>query len=135
MRKIATLLLCTLSLLGCRPEFAPLVSGTVVDGGVFLGGKTILRKDEPTLSWPLSQGQLEELSSWLKLHHSEWQMILASPLPPSYSIVLTHSDGAHTQIDLFSYNESWQHAVYIYAYDPKGKFRNDFLGRNIFGIS
>jgi len=93
-----------------------------VDGGVFLGGKTILRKDEPTLSWPLSQGQLEELSSWLKLHHSEWQMILASPLPPSYSVVLTHSDGAHTQIDLFSYNESWQHAVYIYAYDPKGKF-------------
>jgi hypothetical protein len=122
MRKSIAAFLCTLCLLGCLPEFSPLVSGTVCDGGVFLGGKTLVREDKPFKSWSLSQRQLKELSSWLKLHHSEWSVnIGTSPPPPSYSILLTHSDGAHTQIDLFSINESWQHAIFIYSYDRSGK--------------
>ena len=121
MIKIAITFLCALCLLGCRPQFAPLVSGTVTDGGVVLG-KAVAHEGEPSRTWSLSQRQLEGLSSWLKLHRSEWRTILASPPLPSYSIQLIHSDGAYTQIDLFSVNESWQHTAHVYSYDRNGKF-------------
>jgi len=94
-------------------KIAPLVSGEVVNDGIFKGNFIVLEKDKIPESWSLSKGQLEKLSAWLKLHQSGWDMILASPPPPSYSVLLSHSDGSNSQINLFSLNESWSHAVHI----------------------
>jgi hypothetical protein len=70
-----------------QPQFAPLVSGLVMDGGVDI------RSEQTPKSWPLSENRLEQLYSWLQLRRSHWRMVLATLPRPSSSILLTHSDG------------------------------------------
>jgi hypothetical protein len=99
-----------------QPQFAPLVSGLVMDGGVDIGN------EQTPKSWPLSENKLEQLYSWLQSRSSHWRMVLATPPRPSSSILLTHSDGRHTEVDLYSGNESWQRVIGIRRFDPEGTF-------------
>jgi hypothetical protein len=87
-----------------------------MDGGVDIGN------EQTPKSWPLSQNRLEQLYSWLQSHRSHWRMVLATPPRPSSSILLTHSDGRHTEVALYSGNESWQRAIGIRRFDPEGTF-------------
>jgi hypothetical protein len=99
-----------------QPQFAPLVSGLVMDGGVDI------ENEQTPKSWPLSENRLEQLYSWLRSHRSHWRMVLATPPRPSSSILLTHSDGRHTEVNLYSGNESWQRVIGIRRFDPEGTF-------------
>ena len=49
-------------------------------------------------------------------------MVLATPPPPSSSVLLTHSDGALTEVDLYSMNESWQRVIGMRRFDREGTF-------------
>lgn len=121
MRKYLTVLFVAICIFGCRQEMSPLVSGMVIDGGLFPKQSTVVEKDKTARPWALSNMQLDKLSSWLKSHQSDWQMVLTSPPLPSYSVLLVHSKGEHTQLDLFSINESWKHAIHIHSNDKEGK--------------
>jgi len=122
MMKFIGVIFFALCLLGCRTEISPLVAGSVIDGGLFLGKYTINPLDKPPKSWSLSKNQLEKMDAWIRLHQQDWQMALASPPPPSYSILLTHKDGSRSQINLYSLNENWQHAIHISVFDRDGNF-------------
>jgi hypothetical protein len=118
MRNLLVLLFFSLCLIGCVHELPILSSGTVSELRLPPNEVSIRRNSK---SWTLSKSQLEKLSLWLKYHESEWGIITATPPGPSYSILLTHSDGSHTGMELFSVNESWKHAVHIDHSDPTGK--------------
>ena len=127
MRKIILLLVCSLYLFGCHstmsaPEMTAIVSGRVDVIDRHYIGKDNVREDKALGSWQLSNGQLGKLYIWLKLHQSDWGVNVVSSPAPSYSIFLVHSDGSHSQINLFSMNESWQHAVHIDVTDKSGKY-------------
>jgi hypothetical protein len=126
MRYFAFLLLLLTGLLvGCQEKTSPIVSGAVLDGGIFLGQYTVERPGQQPKTWALTQKQLEQISLWLHERESGWRMILASPLPPSFSIVLKHADGSRTQMDLFSVNENWQHVIIMKNTDSgKNGIRN-----------
>jgi len=113
MRRVVLLLFLLIGLLGCHEEISPIVSGGVVDGGLLLGQYVLKRPEQQVKSWALTQKQLDQVSLWLQEHRSGWRMILESPPPPSFSIVLKHANGTRTQIDLFSINENWQHVIII----------------------
>ncbi|MFZ6645199.1 hypothetical protein ACO0LO_05750 [Undibacterium sp. TJN25] len=115
-------LLPVLILAGCVDGMAPITKGTVIDDGLFLGKYTVVQKETQGHTWPLSAGQLEKLSAWLKFHASGWHPVLVSPPPPSYSVILFHSNNVRTQIDLYSINESWRHAIRMTHWDATGKF-------------
>jgi len=122
--KIITFLICLVSLFACSPKFpqmGPLTAGAVIDGGLFLGKYTV-KSGSPPEAWRLSKMQLERLDSWLQSHRGDWTTILASPPLPSYSARISDTAGTEAQIDLFSLNESWKHAMHIYVWDKHGKF-------------
>lgn len=96
---------------------APIEMGAVVDGGAL---SNMVAKDSST--WRLSRYQLEQCGTWLKSHESGWHMVVTSPPFPSYSVLLTHTDGSRTQIDMFSVNESWRNTVHVFRSDKNGKF-------------
>jgi hypothetical protein len=111
------------SIFAVHQEWPPLVSGVVFDGGLYLGQFTRkLENGQPAKSWPLSEVQLQKLYSWLQSHKSGWTMVVATPPPPSFSILLVHSDGTRTQLDLYSQNESWQRAIGFIRFDGDGHF-------------
>lgn len=118
MRRLALLILVLLGLSGCHETLAPATSGGVVDGGLFLGRYTLKDPAKQPKSWPLSQDQLSRVSAWLEEHQHSFGMLLASPPPPSFSIVINRADGSRTQIDLFSINENWQKAIVVRNSDP-----------------
>ena len=118
MRRIAQLFLLLIGLLGCREEDSPVVSGKVVDGGLFLGRYIVERREQQPKAWTLTQEQLRQVSLWLHEHRSGWRLLVVSPPPPAFSIVLKHANGTHTQVDLFSANENWQRAIIVSASDP-----------------
>lgn len=124
MKQIAWILLVLLSfaIAGCKSDVAPLASGTVVDGGLLLGQYTLAEKGKKPKSWSLSSQQLQKLTLWLKSHQDGWQMILATPPPPSYSVLLIHTDSMRSQLDLYSINESWQRAIRWTSWDRDGKW-------------
>lgn len=108
-------------LLGCR-EIPPLQSGTVVDGGLFLGQFTAVEKGNTTVTWDLTHDQLDQLFTWFQQHRARWSMVRTSPPHPSYSIVAKHVGGRRTQLDLFAFNESWSQTIRLRIWDEKGKF-------------
>lgn len=127
--RLALSIMVALSVLvGCR-EISPFVSGTVIDGGLFLGQFTVVEKGKKTVTWDLTREQLDQLFTWLQSYPSRWQMVLISPPAPSYSIVLRHNDGSRTELDLFSLNESWSSTIHLSMWDGKGKFIDGGLGR------
>ena len=110
--------LCFIFLLAsCRQEMAPIEKGAVVEGGAL---SNMVAKGSRT--WQLSKSQLEQCARWLKSHESGWHMVVASPPFPSYSVLLIHTDGSRTQIDMFSVNESWRKTVHVFSSDKNGKF-------------
>jgi hypothetical protein len=133
MRKMIVALVGGLMLFGCQPdqpEITRPVAGTVIDGGLFLGEFAgHVESGKTARSWPLSATQLEQIYYWLQRHQSDWGTVLASPPPPSYSVVLMHLDGSQTQIDLYAANENWRHAVGIFRSDSEGRFL--FRGQTI----
>lgn len=112
MRQYILLILLLISLGGCLEKPSPIVSGGVVDGGLFLGQFVVEQPGHKPKSWMLTTEQLQQMSLWLQENQSGWGWNVGSP-PPSFSIVLKHANGTSTQIDLFSTNESWQHAIGI----------------------
>ena len=119
MRRLSKLLLATsvvLGVIGCRDE-SPIVSGQAFDGGLFLGQYTVVEPGRTSKNWTLSRGQIEILNTWLKEHHSGWGMILATPPPPSFSVVAKQANGKSSRIDFFS-NQNWDGTIVIHAEDP-----------------
>lgn len=116
MRSLLFALCCIFLLASCRQEMAPIETGTVVDGGA-LGNMVA----QGSRIWSLSKVQLEQCATWLKSHESGWHMVVASPPLPSYSVRLIHADGSRTQIDMFSFNESWRKTVHVFSSDKNGK--------------
>lgn len=117
---VKTLLLalcCIFSLTSCRQDMAPIENGVVVNGGAL--GNMVAKGSR---SWPLSKPQLEQCAAWLKSRESGWHMVVASPPFPSYSVLLVHTDGSRTQVDMFSVNESWRKTVHVFNSDKNGKF-------------
>lgn len=96
---------------------APIEKGAVVSGGAL---SNMVARGSRT--WPLSKSQLEQCATWLKSHESGWQMVVASPPFPSYSVLLIHADGSRTQIDMFSVNESWRKTVHVFSSNKNGEF-------------
>lgn len=96
---------------------APIENGVVVDGGAL--GNMVAKGSH---SWPLSKPQLQQCAAWLKSRESGWHMVVASPPFPSYSVLLVHTDGSRTQVDMFSVNESWRKTVHVFSRDKNGKF-------------
>jgi hypothetical protein len=117
MKKLVITLFLIAGLLGCQEKISPIVSGTVVDGGIFFGRYVTAPEQKPK-TWVLNQKQLAQLSIWLQDHKSGFRKILESPPPPSFSIVLNQADGTRTQIDLFLTTLGWQNAVVIRDTDP-----------------
>lgn len=115
MRKIVTLLLLSMLLAGCREDIPPVVAGSVVDGGLFLGEFVLHRKGRTPARWDLDRVQLEALNAWLQHHRDGWEMVVASPPPPGLSIVMTHPDGTHSRMDFFDMNDYWRHTVVVHA--------------------
>ena len=113
MRHYSLLLLLLIGLAGCFEKPSPIVSGAVVDGGLFLGQFIVNQPGHKPNSWMLTSEQLQQISIWLQKNQSGWGMNLASAPPPSFTIVLRRANGTSTQIDLFSVNESWQHVIII----------------------
>lgn len=128
--RFAGVLVSALSLVGCDSQ-APTpvlpVRGMVLDGGLFLGEFTLRKDDEPSREWQLSESQLNELHAWMKAHRADLRMVVATPPPPSFSVVTFDADGNRTQIDLFSANESWKRAVYVVVTRDRG--RSDYVGQ------
>jgi hypothetical protein len=105
-----------LGMMGCRDD-SPIVSGQAFDGGLFLGQYTVVEPDRTPKNWPLSPEQVGILSAWLKDHQSGWGMILASPPPPAFSVVVKQANGHSSRIDFFS-RENWNEVIVIHAEDP-----------------
>ena len=120
--KIAGWMLGPMGVAAAAIPVGPLVAGTVFDTGLLLG-RLVPGNNGPTKTpRELSGPQLRELYSWIDTHQSKLHMILASPPPPSSSVVLTDTRGRRVQLDLYSVNESWKHAVQISVRDVSGKF-------------
>ena len=100
----------------------PFVTGTVYDTGLMLGRSNVSSGGATEAPLQLSRPQLRELDSWIDAHQSKLHMILASPPPPSCSVLLSDADERRIQLDLYSVNESWRHAVQIRISDKSGKF-------------
>lgn len=100
----------------------PFVTGTVYDTGRVLGRSIAGSGGVLGNSRELSETQLQKLYSWFNAHKSNLHMILASPPPPSGSVLLFDRTGGQTQLDLYSLNESWRHAIQIKTWDGQGKF-------------
>lgn len=112
MRQFALLFLLLIGLVGCFEKPSPIVSGEVVDGGRF--GQFIVGKPgRQSKSWQLTTEQLHQTEVWLKKNQSGMAINFASTPMPTFSIVLKHVDGSLTQLDLYSANESWQHAITV----------------------
>jgi hypothetical protein len=120
MKKLVIILFLIAGLLGCQEKISPIVSGTVFDGGVFFGRYVIAPGQKPKTR-VLNQKQLAQLSLWLQEQKSGFRTIVESPPPPSFSIVLKHANGSHTQIDLFLTTLGWQDSVVIWNTDPSKK--------------
>jgi hypothetical protein len=117
--RFALLIFAVFGLFGCREDLSPIVASTVIDDGLFLGKYTVEQKDKQPKVWQLSDDQLRQMTSWFKDNKSGWGLILASPPPPSFSILFKHEDGSWSQLDLFSFNESWKQVVIFRASNPK----------------
>jgi hypothetical protein len=115
VRKMLLAAMLSIGLLGCHDDIPPAVSGNVVDGGLFLGQLIANRPGYQADEWELKKTQIEQLNLWLQSHHGDWERILASPPPPSLSVMLTHSDGTHSRVDLFDINESWKNVLVVHA--------------------
>jgi hypothetical protein len=71
-----------------RPSTVPLVSGIAPSGG----GN----------SRPLSETQLRQFEAWLRLRQQGWTRNIIPPANSSYMVQVEHSDGAATEVFLFS---------------------------------
>jgi hypothetical protein len=118
MRRRVFIVAAAVALFGCRHEYPPVVSGGVVDGGLFLGQFVLKRPGQPPDSWSLTESQLAQLGAWLSAHQSDWSMDLGGAPPPAFSIILKHADGGRTQIDLYDINEAWLKSVHIRRSNP-----------------
>jgi hypothetical protein len=116
-----TILAMVPCLAGCR-EVSPIVSGTVIDGGLFLKQFTVVHGDKNSETWELTPLQVEKLAGWLQGRESRWHMNFASRLPPSYSVVVAHADGSRSQLDLFAKDGIWDETMNMYQYDNNGTF-------------
>lgn len=115
----------TLGLMGIAAAAIPAgspVAGTVFGTGLMLGKFIVDGGGNHDAPRQLSKSQLADLSAWIDVHRSAFGWILASPPPPSYSVVFTDNDSRHIQLDLYSVNESWSHAVGMRIWDKSGKF-------------
>jgi hypothetical protein len=115
MRSVLMIILLTAALLGCREDIPPIVSGNVVDGGLFMGTFVLARTGHPAKEWELTKPQIDQVNLWLQSHRDGWQTIVASPPPPSFSILLIHADKTQSRVDLFDINNNWREAMVIHA--------------------
>ena len=106
----ATVLIGMLGLASCTPDAPVLVRGTVIDAGL-IAGEFTRRQEGTERIWRLSGRQLDEMHAWMGSHYPDLHMSLATPPLPSFSVVTFDATENRTQIDLFSVNESWRHAV------------------------
>ena len=112
--------LLLLALIKTRKEIpSPIVSGEVVDGGLFLGRYVMNRSSENPKSWVLNEDQLRQVSLWLEKYNSDWGLLLGTPPPPSFSIALKRANGNCTQIDMVSINENWIRTIVIWDSNSK----------------
>jgi len=115
MRTMVMALLLSAALTACRGDMPPVVAANVVDGGLFMGEFVLKRDGRSPEEWSLNSSQLGRLNAWLQHHRDGWEMMVASPPPPSLSIVLTHSDGTRSRVDFFDMNDNWRHMVVVHA--------------------
>lgn len=82
---------------------APIVSGEVVSPD---GVRRIL---PPPL--------LTSCVEWLKESQADWGKVVVPPPTPVSSILITHSDGARTYIQLYTGRPGWDKMLTISSYD------------------
>lgn len=104
-------------------SLAPFASGTVYGSGLAFGkfranGTVIAGK-----SWQLSKDQLAALNSWVGKLLLRLSMTVGSSPLPSYSVILSDARGQRIQIDLYTANERWRHALQFRAWDNGGRFK------------
>ena len=93
-----------------RPSTLPLVSGIAPSGD----GN----------SRPLSGTQLRELEAWLRLHQQGWRRNIIPPVGSSYMVWVDHSDGAATEVFVFSGVRS---QIYFANHGEGGRFDAGWL--------
>jgi hypothetical protein len=72
-----------------RPSDAPLISG--------------IAPAEVGNARTLSDAQLEQLHTWLRLHQAGWRRHASPPYVPSYDARVEHSDGTKTDMLFFTH--------------------------------